>query len=155
MALVHYLTVQDVLWAHLQVTREVQSFHFQKLEDAVYCQYGYGRSLDLPAQAGRLIHGLASRQPFKSGNSAVAFVATVAFLEMNGLRLKMGDTDAANFVNRVLSSASGDEFVSRVEENHSDHGHHAPSVREAVEAVLAKYPSTIAALLHGEASAVA
>src|SRR5690242_2182577 len=64
----HYLTVQDMIWINMQVTKKTQPFNYSKLEEATFNQYGYGNSSSVMAQAGRLLAGFASKKPFNNGN---------------------------------------------------------------------------------------
>ena len=81
---VQYLTVQDILWINLQVTGEVNTYEFMKLEEGTNYQYGYGGSHDVPAQAKSLLTGLIKNEPFSAGNDETAQVAYRAFLGLNG-----------------------------------------------------------------------
>src|SRR4051812_36157718 len=98
-----YLTVQDMLWINLQATKKVQHFNYAKLEEATYYQYGYGSSRDLGQQAGRFLTGFMKLHPFTAGNEATAFIGFAAFLLMNGKTLKLQDTEASDWFNRVRS----------------------------------------------------
>ena len=146
MQLVNYLTVQDLLWIHLQLTKQVAPFQFDLLEDATFYQYGYGKSIDIVAQAGRLLPGFAKKQPFGAGNEAVAFVATLAFLAINGYDTKLSDSEAGAWAAEGLALDSAAELVRRhFREGH--HDDHAPEVSDTVLHVIEAYPKTITNLL--------
>ena len=55
MAALQYLTVQDILWINLQVTKKVQHFNYARLEEATFYQYAYGDSNTLLPQAARFV----------------------------------------------------------------------------------------------------
>src|SRR5436309_1228008 len=86
-----YLTIQDILWINLQLTKKVQHFNYARLEEATFYQYGYGASRDLPRQAGRFLAGFLKLHPLDAGNEATAFLGCVAFLLLNGRRINIED----------------------------------------------------------------
>ena len=88
------LTVQDFLWLNRELTGEEHDFDYAALEEAVYYQFGYGESTDLPGQAARLLIGFVRQAPFKEGNEACALVGVVAFLKMNGFAADLTLEDA-------------------------------------------------------------
>ena len=55
----HYLTIQDILWINLQVTKKVQHFNYARLEEGTFYQYGYGRSTGSPGRSGSSASGKA------------------------------------------------------------------------------------------------
>ncbi|HZH98343.1 MAG TPA: hypothetical protein VEX38_05180 [Fimbriimonadaceae bacterium] len=137
----HYLTVQDLLWINLQVTKRTNKFDFAKLEEASYYQYGYGRSLDILKQAGRFLAGFSKKRPFESGNVETAFVACLSFLLMNGYTLRLPPAEALSWMSRVTSGAiNAEEAIPSLAEEHHDH-HTAvlPNVQETVQEVLRTY----------------
>jgi len=97
----HYLTVQDVLWMNLQVTRKVQHFRYARLEEAVYYQYAYGENRGLVAQAARLAGGFLRMHPFEAGNVATAFLAVAVFLRINGTDLELGEGGALALIRGI------------------------------------------------------
>jgi prophage maintenance system killer protein len=148
--MVNYLTVQDILWTHLQLCKRVDPFDYARLEDAVYLQYGYGRSVNLDTQAAQFLYGFAEKAPFGSGDDAVAFVGALAFLRLNGRELVLSDKDGVKWANECFESATqaGHSIRTRVQPAHD---HHESSVKAAIEAVIEHYPKTIAKLLAGSA----
>jgi len=50
-------------------------------------------------------HGIAKNHPFVDGNKRTAFIAAVAFLELNGLVFTAGEADAAV---QVIALAAGE-----------------------------------------------
>src|SRR5688500_6656775 len=90
-----YLTVQDILWINVQVTRKVNRYDYARLEEATFYQYAYGDSEELVKQAQRFLRGFVKQKPFEAGNEPTAFVACMAFLQMNGSGIGLSDEDAS------------------------------------------------------------
>ncbi len=150
----HYLTVQDVLWINLQVTKKVQHFSFAKLEEATFFQYAYGENKSLLQQASRFLSGFGRLHPFEAGNKETAFVGALAFLTINGKKLQLTDDSAPKWLETSQSKQkSGEEAFSEITSD-DDNVHHdgKPNVRGAIEAVLAQFPSTISALSEDKAT---
>lgn len=143
-----YLTVQDILWINLQVTKKVQHFNYAKLEEATYYQYGYGSSRDLPRQAGRFLSGFMKLRPLDAGNEATAFVGFVAFLLMNGMALNLEDASAAQWLSSVRTGAvrPEEQLEGMVTHHETAHDPIISDVRDSVNEALRLYPNTIAAL---------
>lgn len=98
------LTVQDILWLHLQVTNKVQPYDYAKLEEASFYQYAYGDSTGLLPQASRFLTGFIRMAPFPEANEATAFLAAAAFLRLNGKSLTVEPGAAAAFIASAASS---------------------------------------------------
>ncbi|GKQ37775.1 type II toxin-antitoxin system death-on-curing family toxin [Streptomyces sp. A012304] len=62
---------------------------------------------DLYEQAAALLHGLAANHPLVDGNKRTAWLATAAFLALNGVDLAGCDQDTAYEL--VIDVASGEE----------------------------------------------
>lgn len=141
----HYLTVQDILWINLQITKKVQHYSFARLEEATYYQYAYGESNSLLPQAARFLSGFQRMRPFDAGNEATAFVAGLAFLLVNGQHISLTDADgSAWFQDTAQKNAALLAIQQVASADHHDDGHgHDLSVRDAVATVLAKYASTV------------
>jgi prophage maintenance system killer protein len=148
-----YLTVQDMLWINLQVTKKVQHFSYAKLEEATFYQYGYGASKDLVVQAGRFLRGFVKLRPLDAGNEATAFVGCAAFLHLNGARLNLTDDEAANWVEKVRSDQIRAEEALPVVFEHC-HGD-SPKVADCVREVFDRFPKTVAALTSVDMARVA
>jgi len=144
--MVNYLTVQDILWIHLQLCKRVEPFDYAKLEDATFLQYGYGRSVNLEEQAAKFLHGFSRHMPFENGNEAVAFVGAMAFLGINGREFALGDADGAKWAKECFDSASqaAHDVKTRCQ---TTHDHHEVPVKEAIEMVIERFPKTIKGLL--------
>jgi prophage maintenance system killer protein len=141
----HYLTVQDVLWIHLQIAKKKGTFSFAKLEEATSYQYAYGKSHDVTAQAARFFPGFVKMSPFGNADQAVAFVSGLTFLELNGLTLKPSVKDPAKWFGLLSDSATSLDNV--LEGTEPSHGDHHASCREVAKAIISKYEKSIAKLL--------
>jgi prophage maintenance system killer protein len=144
----HYLTVQDILWINLQVTKKVHHFNYARLEEATFYQYAYGESNSLVPQAGRFISGFLKMHPFDAGNEATAFVACAAFLKINGQEVNLPDEKAHAWFQRIQSKdvKGADAIAAVVADDPEHHGSLEPNVRAAVKAVLGDYSCTVQAL---------
>ena len=154
-----YLTVQDVIWINLQVTKRNQSFNYAKLEEATFCQYGYGQSSSVVSQAGRLLASFVNKKPFMAGNEATAFVACLAFLKMNGCEVNLSDDTANHWIERASrdSSAAAQAIadITTHEEEKPQHDDLAPDVRDTVREIVDEYPKTLSLISRsGHASLV-
>lgn len=143
-----YLTVQDMLWINLEVTGQVNRWDYDRLEEATFYQYGYGRSTDLVGQAERLVRGFARLEPFTDGNLASGLVALATFLGANGVRLNIEPSGAAQW---VMGLAGGDDpgLAGRVGEHESNEG----ELQEIARAEIARYRAAIDELNRAEAAA--
>ena len=139
MASLHYLTVQDILWINLQVTKKVQHFNYAKLEEAVFYQYAYGDSSSLLPQAERFLSGFMKLHPFESGNEGTAFLGYLAFLKMNGRKSSLPYESAATWLSSARRGSSMEDLAASVEEDPHHHGSHAPNVRAVVGELLLEY----------------
>lgn len=141
----HYLTVQDMLWINMQVTKKTQSFNYAKLEEATFYQYAYGQSASIVSQAGRFLSGFANKKPFGVGSEATAFVGALAFLKLNGYKVTLSDDTAHHWMERSTrdSSIATEALIEIVVEDENYHADKEPSVRDAIYDVLDSYPKTI------------
>lgn len=130
-----YLTVQDILWINFQATRKVCKFDYARLESAVYHQYGYGGSMDLPVQAARFLKAMVEKKPFTEGNAATAFVGCLTFLRLNGYDATMND--AKSWLSASTSSIHG------LRERET---HHEAAVADVARAVLSEFGSQLSGL---------
>jgi prophage maintenance system killer protein len=149
-ASLHYLTVQDILWINLQVTKKVHHFSYAKLEEATYYQYAYGESKTLVPQAARFLSGFMRLHPFDAGNEATAFVGCLSFLRLNGTDTELRDEAGAEWF--AKASRQRDEARGALESIARSHagGHHETlQVRDAISDVLDLYPCTVLDLLSG------
>jgi hypothetical protein len=137
----HYLTVQDILWINLELTKKVNSFDFAKLEEATYYQYGYGQSTSLIPQAARFLKGFVKLNPLAAGSEQTAFVGCIAFLKVNGVQVKLLDPAAGEWLKGALSGSAEDAIRSIAVEAVS-HDHSEADIRTAVREVLSGFPQT-------------
>lgn len=148
MASLHYLTVQDILWINLQVTKKVQHFNYAKLEEAAFYQYAYGDSKTLFPQAARFVSGFAKMHPFDAGNEATALVGVLAFLEINGYTTSRGADEMRAWFERAakgqIQGAAAIEEIA-VADNHAHHNL-VPDVRNAVRKVMSQYAAAVEAM---------
>jgi prophage maintenance system killer protein len=155
MANLHYLTVQDMLWVNLQVTKKVQHFNYARLEEATFYQYSYGDSSSLIPQAGRFLTGFLKLHPFDAGNESTALIACATFLNINGAMLKVADADAEAWLDKVMTKQiSGlDAVTQSAEPDPHFHDVLKPDVRSSTNAVIEKYRTVVESLCHRSASA--
>ncbi|MBI1334932.1 MAG: hypothetical protein JST12_05495 [Armatimonadetes bacterium] len=141
----HYLTVQDVLWIHLQIAKKTVKFNYAKLEEAVSYQYAYGKSKDVLSQASRFFVGFPAMKPFECGNDAAALVAGLTFLISNGFHPKSGEKDLAGWFERASNRSDSKAAIESMAKR-CEHDHHA-TMREIATEVMETYASTVKKLL--------
>ena len=145
-AAIAYLTVQDVLWIHFQLTKAPAPFRYAPLEESVNYQYAYGDSKDVCAQSARLLGGFRKLRPFDTANDATAFVSSLAFLALNGMRITLPDSEGAHWYGKIangdVAGEKGVDMASTVGD-----GHGPNTVEAAVVAVLQQFPASVAAIL--------
>jgi len=146
-----YLTIQDMIWINLLVTKKVHHFNYAQLEEATFYQYGYGASRDIAKQAARFLSGFMKMRPFEVGNEASAFIGFAAFLLMNGKCLYLEDVAGAEWVERVRSGRvrAQEEIPAMLVEDEGVHNPVFSEVRDAVMAVLDRFPKTLQKLSEG------
>ena len=148
MAMMHYLTVPDFMWINLQVNKKTEKWDYALLEEAVFLQYGHGKSADVMKQATQLLLKFPAMRPFKKGNEATAFIGFVGFLAMNGLELDVPDEDGYEWVKSVEADPSTAQAkIEEATKRDSHHGHGSPDSEAILEGVLARYSKTVAALM--------
>ena len=138
-----YLTVQDMLWINLQVTKKVQHFNYARLEEATYYQYGYGASRDIARQAGRFVGGFMKLHPFDAGNEGTALLGCAAFLLMNGLKLNVPDAEAAGWLEDVKSGKMRAEESLPTLHEECAHSTSLSDVRDAVRLAIEQFGETL------------
>lgn len=142
----NYLTVQDVLYLNLQITKSPQAFDYARLEEAVFYQYAPGQSTDLAKQGARFLTGFTKMAPFSAGNEACAFAGLVVFLEANGRSIGLDDAEGAKWFRAVVDDRGLAE--ESIKEHwgawHESHG--LPDWESLCDDVVARYPETLAAL---------
>jgi prophage maintenance system killer protein len=144
--MIHYLTVQDVLWINQEVTKRVNDFKFAQLEEATYAQYAYGKSKGVLTQAAQFLATFLKLKPFTSGNRATAFVAALTFLKMNGYELALPPEKAQQWVDDVLEKRK--EPIQAIQEIAMAGApvHLKPVVRTIVHDLIEEYEEAVQAL---------
>ena len=139
-----YLTVQDMLWVNLQLTKASNPFDFALLEEATYYQYGYGGSLDLVGQAAQFVTGFAKKQPFHGkSDAATALIGCVAFLALNGQSLDLPAGEVKSWLDRITGGqVDAKQAIGQLVKPSHDH-HPAPA--DCLKAALAKYSAALMA----------
>lgn len=146
------LTVQDMLWINLQLTKTSEEYHYARLEEATFYQFGYGGSLDLVGQAAKFATGFARMKPFSTANWATAAVGLMAFLASNGEFLGVEPGELASFYEGLVSSpGTAMEAIQAKLHKHEVHlSLGVPDKREAVFEILEKYAADLAQLMADE-----
>ena len=145
--MIHYLTVQDVLWVNNEVAKKVNTYKFAQLEEAVFYQYGYGKSEDVIAQAGGFLEGFIKLRPFESANKGTAFVSVLTFLQINGYDLNLPPEEAAKWAMRVADKeVKGIDAIKSIADKSSRPIELKPAIRTQVHDVMEKYESALAEL---------
>lgn len=136
----HYLTVQDILWINLQVTKTVRTFSYARLEEATFYQYAYGESRTLFPQAARFLGGFIHLAPFDQGNRGTALVACLTFLAINGHPTDAGQDEIAAWLDRAVSGSVTAETIGEIARPSEDaHGPLVPDIRAAAQSVIDRY----------------
>jgi death-on-curing protein len=146
----HYLTVQDILWINLQVTKKVHRFSYARLEEATFYQCAYGESNSIVPQAARFLAGFVKMAPIEEGNDATALVAVLTFLRINGQEISLPDEQASAWFEGVRSGrVKAREAIDSIA-TPGQCGHHlegSPNIRATVFDVLSTLPTSIASLI--------
>lgn len=150
----NYLTVQDMLFLNLQLTKSPQPFEYARLEEAVFYQYAPGQSDNVVKQGARFLTGFAKMAPFSAGNLACAFVGLVAFLEANGKKLALTDDEAVGWIGETDREEVAKLIEARMHDVELDVAYGVPDYQEICLSVIGKYPKTIAAALDAEQSSL-
>jgi len=75
-------------------------------------RFSYEPGSDLASLAAAIGYGLARNHPFNDGNKRVAFVVMVVFLGLNGLDLKVPETEVVTVVSDLAAGGlSEDELA--------------------------------------------
>ena len=142
------LTVPDVLWINLQLTGSPQQYNFATLEEGTFYQFKSGTNNDLAGQAARLLTGFTRLAPMSTGNASTAFIAALAFLEMNGHRLELSDETAVAWLSGIGSSMeAGKNSINGVISASDDHDdHNEVETSDIVMGLIHRFPTTLTAL---------
>jgi death-on-curing protein len=146
-AMVHYLTVQDILWINHAVTKEIHEFKHAQLEEATFFQYGYGKSEDVLGQAGAFLQGFIRLRPFTAGNRRTAFVAALTFLSINGYDSALVPEAAYEWAMDVANGkTAGVEAVKNIVQRSVRPIELKPTIRTTVHDVIKAYDEALAKL---------
>jgi death-on-curing protein len=141
--MIHYLTVQDILWINHEVTKKIDQFKYLQLEEATNLQYGYVKSENVLQQAGTFIEGFMKLRPFTEGNRKTAFVSTLAFLKINGYDIVLDPDDAVSWAVAVADGKKrGVDAICEIIGERTPPSL-APTVRTEVRHILEKYSAAI------------
>jgi prophage maintenance system killer protein len=138
--MIHYLTVQDILWINHEVARRVNDYKFAQLEEATFYQYGYGKSEDVLKQAAGFLTGFIKLRPFSSGNVGTAFISVLAFLKINGYNLALDPGNAVGLVQDVAAKKiSGAAAISEIVDAERNPVDLKPAIRTEVHDIMERY----------------
>lgn len=147
MASLNYLTVQDILWINLQLTKKVQRYNFARLEEATFYQYAYGESKNVIDQAARFFPGFQKMHPFEVANKATAFVALVTFLELNGFHFNIADgKELTNWIETASEKQKVRDSICNATDLVED-DHHSVDMKSTISGILSRYEKTIEKLV--------
>ena len=145
--MIHYLTVQDVLWINHAVTHKTNEFKFAQLEEATFGQYGYGKSERVLGQAATFLESFVRLRPFSEGNRKTAFISVLAFLKMNGFAVKLEDAEGLRWIMDTASKKiTGEEAIRQVAQEGAGEGSLKPLVRTIVKDLIGAFPETLSEL---------
>ena len=149
MTVMNYLTIQDILWIHLQLVGAPSDFQYATLEEGTNYQYGLGDSQDVLGQSKRFLLGFEKLAPFPSANAATAFVGAVSFLSLNGFTPKFSDSNASEILLKIKSGElSMDEAFAK-----ESNDHHEIDERTAILGVMSKFSETIRNMVQNSVAA--
>jgi death-on-curing protein len=111
-----YLTLPELVRVAERATgAEVQIRDVGLLESALArpraLAFGEAAYAGLVERAAALVHSLARNHALVDGNKRLALAATIAFLGVNGRRLKMSDDEAYELIMSVATGAVDDVAV--------------------------------------------
>ncbi|MBA3725366.1 MAG: hypothetical protein H0W86_02680 [Armatimonadetes bacterium] len=145
--MIHYLTIQDVLWINHEVTKQVNQYKFAQLEEATFYQYGYGKSEDVLSQAGGFLEGFIKLRPFTSGNRATAFVSALSFLKINGYDVNLDPEAAAEWALKVANrEKKGVAAIKEITDKDAGPVELKPAIRTEVHNIMERYEDAVVML---------
>ncbi|WP_203236784.1 type II toxin-antitoxin system death-on-curing family toxin [Nocardia panacis] len=109
--MIEYLDLEDVVWIANELVMEgsARIRDLGLLQSAIFrpgaSAFGEDAYPDLFDKAAALLQSLARNHPFIDGNKRTAWLSTVTFLDINGIRLNV-ETDAQERL--VISIATGE-----------------------------------------------
>ncbi len=147
-----YLTVQDLIWLNTEITGAPQPFHYDRLEEATYYQYGYRDSRDLPLQVARFLWGYLTYRPFAKGNAGTALIGVLTLLEINGFEVHLPVEEAAEWLQRVAQRRTHPLRAIRQIIAASPHGRNEQPVREVAHHLIERYKPALLQLNNEQVS---
>lgn len=146
---VHVLTVQDHLFINLQVSKKQHNWNFERLEEGVYYQYGYGKSVDVIGQAGRYATGFSRKSPFAGANVATGFVGLLTFLRMNGYSFELEPASAVTWWQQMRNAGENakDRLAGFATFGADSHGE---EIADLIQWVLTTYAEAITKMVEEE-----
>ncbi|MDW8051190.1 MAG: hypothetical protein RMJ83_01785 [Armatimonadota bacterium] len=149
-----YLTLQDLVWINMEVTKSPQRYSYDRLEEATYYQYSYRKSRHVPLQAARFLWGYLKYRPFSAGNLATALIAVLAFLEINGYETHLPVEQAAEWVLQVFHRRKHPLDAIRQIAVPALGGKQPTPLRELVHHLIEHYEPALRTLLEHESALV-
>ena len=148
----HYLTLQDILWLNLQLTKKEQEFDVLQLEEATFYQYALGDSRGLAEQAARFLVGFRKMSPFAAGNDACAFIGMAAFIKANGQAFDLPDEKGTEWLQGVWErpEIAADAVKAKLREAETEVKYGVPVMHEICESLIERFQGTLSALLQPE-----
>ncbi|MEO7454455.1 MAG: hypothetical protein ABIV13_06800 [Fimbriimonadales bacterium] len=148
-AATHYLTIQDILWINHEVTNEVLPYKFSQLEEATFGQYAYGGTHHVIDQAATFLTGFSRLRPFSSGNRGTALIGVLSFLALNGYRVVLDPTQAADWYERAAGRTADARgaILGAVAEGEPTPRDVRPAIRTIVRDMLKAYADAVIGLV--------
>ncbi len=142
--MIHYLTVQDIIWINTEVTKETNEFKYAQLEEAAFYQYGYGKSENVLAQAAHFLQGFLKLRPFASGNRATAFISALTFLKINSYEINLNPDIADEWVIQIaLKTKNAEDAITEIAEKTNKPYELKPRIRTEVKTLINTYQQTL------------
>ncbi|MCH7945980.1 MAG: hypothetical protein IIC73_08230 [Armatimonadetes bacterium] len=148
----HYLTLQDIIWLNLQLTKSTGEYDSEPLEEATFYQYALGDSQGVAAQAARFLIGFRKMSPFAEGNEACAFIGMAAFIEANGQAFDLSDDKGAEWMQGVWErpEIAADAIKAKLREAETEVKYGVPDMLEICGRLIKRYKGTVSALVKPE-----
>ncbi len=145
----HYLTLQDMIWLNLQLTKKEQVFDVLQLEEATFYQYALGDSRGLAEQAARFVVGFRKMSPFAAGNDACAFIGMAAFIEANGKTFDLPDEKGGEWLQGVWErpEIATVAIKAKLREAKTAVKYGVPVMHEICERLIERFQGTLSALV--------
>lgn len=117
----NYLSPQEMLFIHFQVTEEMEGIQGIKDLSIIKKLAKYVRNddvfPDIFSKASALLFGIAKKRPFLDLNGATALMIIKVFLSLNQKNINIGSEEFIDFLNKELSSANIDKIKKIIIQN--------------------------------------